>query len=482
MKIGKSYKFRVNKRMLLFGILAVALFASLIYLVSEYQETLLPNYLHPTQEVKSSDRILIFAPHPDDESLGTGGLIAKAVEKNATVMVVMVTDGSRSHTHGGYSELLAKFNLTNKTSLPELRHNETLNAIKNLGLSENNVIFLGYPDAGLKPMFETYWDYNKTYNSNSDFNPYDHSPYSFSYEKNAPYAGANVVKNMETIIRDFKPNVVVYPDDGDDHPDHWATSAFVRYSLMELNSTVQEYTYLVHKGSKWPSPEYYLPNSKLNPPSGLLDLDATWTYFSLNENEENKKENAINSHESQVEIKPNYFESFIRINDLLAVYPDIAIARNNGEISMGILPTSSFKDELADASNTIFNPVSDLNSAGASYDDLYLYLFMQTAKDINNSMIKNFHLRFFTGNETKRIDITVKNGVAEYKQEASNSIKPSENPVVETKNDIMIVKLPKSIFSGATKAMMNVDIYDENTGKQVDVMAWRNFDFLSGQF
>jgi LmbE family N-acetylglucosaminyl deacetylase len=477
MKIGKSYKFRFTQRMLLFGILAVFLFASLIYLVTEYQETHLSGILNPAHEVKSSDRILIFSPHPDDESLGAGGLIAKAVEKNATVMVVIVTDGSSSHTRTSYIKLATKTNFTNNESLPELRRNETLNAIKNLGLTENDVIFLGYPDVGLKPMFETYWDYNKTYKSINDFNQQNHSPYSFSYEKNVPYAGANVVKNMETIIRDFKPNIIIYPDDGDDHPDHWATSAFVRYSLMELSYTGEQYTYLVHKGSHWPLPEYYLPNEKLNPPSELIDLDTIWTYISLTKDEENKKENAINSYKSQMNINNTFLQSFIRTNDLLAVYPDITIRRDNGDLSKGIIPESSYKDERADASNTILNPVSDLSSAGIVYDDNYLYLFMQTTNDINNTLLKSFHLRFFTSNETKRIDITVKNGVAEYKQEASNSIKPNENPIVETKNNIITVKLPKSIFNGAKKAIMSTEIYDPNTKKQVDIMAWRNFNF-----
>ncbi|HEX2943304.1 MAG TPA: PIG-L family deacetylase, partial [Rhodopila sp.] len=40
---------------------------------------------------------LILAPHPDDESLGCGGLIATAVAAGRAPLVVILTDGAGSH-------------------------------------------------------------------------------------------------------------------------------------------------------------------------------------------------------------------------------------------------------------------------------------------------------------------------------------------------------------------------------------------------
>ncbi len=40
---------------------------------------------------------LVLAPHPDDESLGCGGLIAMLRKRDASVSVVLVSDGSQSH-------------------------------------------------------------------------------------------------------------------------------------------------------------------------------------------------------------------------------------------------------------------------------------------------------------------------------------------------------------------------------------------------
>ena len=45
----------------------------------------------------SAERIFIVAPHPDDETLGCGGLIASTVERGGSVFTLFVTDGGASH-------------------------------------------------------------------------------------------------------------------------------------------------------------------------------------------------------------------------------------------------------------------------------------------------------------------------------------------------------------------------------------------------
>ena len=44
----------------------------------------------------AKDRLLILAPHPDDESLATGGLIQRAVKAGAKVRVLFATDGDNN--------------------------------------------------------------------------------------------------------------------------------------------------------------------------------------------------------------------------------------------------------------------------------------------------------------------------------------------------------------------------------------------------
>ncbi|MEJ2568618.1 MAG: PIG-L family deacetylase, partial [candidate division WOR-3 bacterium] len=38
-------------------------------------------YINPKIKLEEDDRILVLAPHPDDEVLGCGGIIQKAVDK-----------------------------------------------------------------------------------------------------------------------------------------------------------------------------------------------------------------------------------------------------------------------------------------------------------------------------------------------------------------------------------------------------------------
>ncbi|HQZ44563.1 MAG TPA: PIG-L family deacetylase [Usitatibacteraceae bacterium] len=46
-----------------------------------------------TVELPPGRRVLVLAPHPDDECVGCGGTVRKYVESNASVRVVILTDG-----------------------------------------------------------------------------------------------------------------------------------------------------------------------------------------------------------------------------------------------------------------------------------------------------------------------------------------------------------------------------------------------------
>lgn len=61
--------------------------------------------LRPQAEVwtpTGTDRVLVIAPHPDDETLGCGGTIARHRRAGDAVCVLVVTDGGSSRA-GGYS-------------------------------------------------------------------------------------------------------------------------------------------------------------------------------------------------------------------------------------------------------------------------------------------------------------------------------------------------------------------------------------------
>lgn len=82
--------------------------------------------------------LVVVAPHPDDESLGCGGLIAEARARGLPVRLVVVSDGCGSHPNS---------RLYPPERLRRLREDETRRAVAELGLAPEHVTFLGLPDA-----------------------------------------------------------------------------------------------------------------------------------------------------------------------------------------------------------------------------------------------------------------------------------------------------------------------------------------------
>lgn len=81
---------------------------------------------------------LILAPHPDDESLGCGGLIAACCTTGRQPLVVILTDGRRSHPG---------LRLYPAPKLIALREAEAKRAVGVLGLPMERLMFLREPDS-----------------------------------------------------------------------------------------------------------------------------------------------------------------------------------------------------------------------------------------------------------------------------------------------------------------------------------------------
>lgn len=83
---------------------------------------------------------LILAPHPDDESLGCGGLIAACCQAGILPRVAILTDGAASHP-GSATHPPAR--------LAAVREAEARIALGRLGLPPGHVVFLRFPDTGM---------------------------------------------------------------------------------------------------------------------------------------------------------------------------------------------------------------------------------------------------------------------------------------------------------------------------------------------
>jgi len=80
---------------------------------------------------------LILAPHPDDESLGCGGLIAACAAAKRAPLVAILTDGAASHPNSRAFP---------PERLRAQRAQEVRLAVACLGLPDDRIVFLGEPD------------------------------------------------------------------------------------------------------------------------------------------------------------------------------------------------------------------------------------------------------------------------------------------------------------------------------------------------
>jgi LmbE family N-acetylglucosaminyl deacetylase len=80
---------------------------------------------------------LILVPHPDDETLGTGGLIAALAETGNPAWILYLTLGEASHM--GAPQWPAR-------RLARVRRTEALGALRILGQPRGRTLYLGWPD------------------------------------------------------------------------------------------------------------------------------------------------------------------------------------------------------------------------------------------------------------------------------------------------------------------------------------------------
>ncbi|MDQ3705185.1 MAG: PIG-L family deacetylase [Chloroflexota bacterium] len=86
----------------------------------------------------ASERVLVIAPHPDDETLGSGGTIARHVAGGDRVCVLVVTDGGSSRAGG-----------IGRDEMRRLRAMEAMQAVGALGRVE--LLQLGLPEGSWSP-------------------------------------------------------------------------------------------------------------------------------------------------------------------------------------------------------------------------------------------------------------------------------------------------------------------------------------------
>ncbi|MEO6363893.1 MAG: PIG-L deacetylase family protein [Caldimonas sp.] len=137
--------------------------------------------------------MVVVAPHPDDESIGCGGLIAMLRQLDRPVSVLLLSDGAMSHPGSRRWPRPAR---------ACLRLAEFHAAVSALGVEAESTRALGWPDGSLPD------------------------------EHRAGFHDA--VAKMADCLEELAPTTLVVPWRRDPHPDHQAASAIARSANASL--------------------------------------------------------------------------------------------------------------------------------------------------------------------------------------------------------------------------------------------------------
>jgi len=212
--------------------------------------------------------LLVFAPHPDDETLGCAGVILQALAQGKTAKVVDFTSGD------GFSAAAAaltgkpvdKLTPADFRELARRREMEVAHAIAMLGMRPGDLILFGYPDSGLdylyrhqekEPYRQRFTDETKTYAIvQRDY-------HSATHGAPAPYTHAAVLADTVELIKLLAPSEIYVTSKLDGHPDHQAAYWFVHEAVVAAGYRGEFYTYLIHAGAgagdEWPWPHAITP-------------------------------------------------------------------------------------------------------------------------------------------------------------------------------------------------------------------------------
>ena len=296
-------------------VVAAALLAVLAPLVAAAPQSL---------TVGINERLMVIAPHPDDETLAAGGLIQQVLARGGSVRVVLITAGDGYveavvHATGQLRPPAAEFVDYGRRRLGEIRA-----AMRTLGGDAPRLQFLGFPDGGLDGLLRSHWTHTlpeRSPTTGATDPPYDEA----ALEPDVPYDGADLRRELVRLLRDDAPTIVALPDPRDRHPDHRATGLFTLLALSDWGIALRPaaarpllLAYLVHWPGWPPTPSN--ETKPLDLPHDLAPREGRMT-LRLTPEETTRKRAALACYVSQQREMPTLLEAFVRASEPFTVVP-----------------------------------------------------------------------------------------------------------------------------------------------------------------
>lgn len=273
---------------------------------------------HGQLTVPTGIRLMVFVPHPDDESLGASGLIQRVLEKEGKVRLVFVTNGD-GYTYAIRLKLKnSRISAKDFIEYGKKRQEEAVQAMCELGLQPEDISFLGFPDDGIDDLWESYWSNLKPFVSPHTL--FDR-PHRKGMNRWVKYSGVSLRDEIERSIKEFSPDWVALPDPRDYHPDHATTGVFVLDALRSIYSDEdmlpsRVLTYLVHykdypHADEWAKEISITGVGGYSKVSGKTLADTKWLELPLSAEEVEGKRRALLSHASQLQMLQVFFRNFM---------------------------------------------------------------------------------------------------------------------------------------------------------------------------
>jgi LmbE family N-acetylglucosaminyl deacetylase len=147
------------------------------------------------------NKIVVFAPHPDDEILCCGGTIIEKLKKGYDISIVYMTDGRNALCNLGVITNPSPF------ELKDIRRKEAIRGANLLGVTPSNLYFLDVEDTKL------------------NYDP-------------------NLINIIRDLLNSIKPQEIYLPSIEDATSDHKNTNLIVMSSLKMIKLETKLYSYI----------------------------------------------------------------------------------------------------------------------------------------------------------------------------------------------------------------------------------------------
>lgn len=159
-------------------------------------------------------RLLVVAPHPDDETLATGLLIQQVHAAGGEVRVLLLTSGDNNPWPQRWLERRWRIGDDGRQRWGQRRQAEVVTALQSLGVPATALQSLLWPDLGVTDRLL-------------------HTP-------------LEAVLVVAAAMAECQPSLIAFPALEDSHPDHSAAHILVQLALLEQVKLPRLWTYLVH--------------------------------------------------------------------------------------------------------------------------------------------------------------------------------------------------------------------------------------------